>query len=415
MIEKILNEQKMSIESHKQKVKKYDKCTKKSTWGQISSQSGTYEPNRRPKLAPQSNIVCRVSNNWLINLKTLIGTKVSSSFDLNADSDCDKKRKWIMKISKVFSEAVTKVSEAFNIETYKIKFETLLDTRRDEIANFYYQLKQEHQRRIKAEEKYLQFLNSELQKVKKNFENLKKSQNEDLEILGLKLVSCDLFDLAIDLVYEVESENFMKHIFTREYDNSSSEEKAEKIMMMISHIRSPCGKIQAYIVLYDIIVSKSHTEGPLIIEIIYQIRSTKDLLVNCRIDYDQSKFTSSELSNDPIVSNIINIWADSIKVGTYTKIINFNYNYPKTFEEILMSLVEKSYTGNNLNYLLDFKDQLIWLSHKYMVLNKLLDIQPLRDRNSKRIFSESVDKTSKEMALHGEHKHYLNGLRSRIR
>jgi len=415
MIEKLLNEQKMSIESHKEKVKKYDKCTKKSTWGQITAQSGTYEPKRRPKPTPQSNIVCKVTNNWLIDLKSLIDTKVTSSFDLNHDSDCDKKRKWIMKINKIFSEAVKKVSEAFNIETYKIKFENLLDTRRDEIENFYHQLMQEQQRRIKAEEKYLQFLNSELQKVKKNFESLKKSQNEDLEILGLKLVSCDLFDLALELVYEVESENFMKQIFTREYDNSPSEEKAEKIMTLISHIKSPCGKIQAYLVIYDIIVSKAHTEGPLIIEIIYQIRKTKDLLASCHIQYDQSKFSSFELSTDPIVNNIIKIWSDSVKVGTYTKIINFNYNYPKTFEEILMSLVEKSYTGNNLNYLLDFKDQLIWLSHKYMVLNKLLDIKPLRDNDIKKMFRESVEKTAKEMALHGEHRHYLDGLKRRMR
>ena len=81
----------------------------------------------------------------------------------------------------------------------------------------------------------------------------------------------------------------------------------------------------------------------------------------------------------------------------------------------MLSLVQKSYTGNNLNYLLDFKDQLIWLSHKYIVLNKLLDMSPPRNSDAKRNFKGSVDKTSKEAALHGEHAHYLDALRRRMR
>lgn len=415
MIEKLINNQKMLIESHKEKIKKFDKCTQKSNFGQIGVQSGTYEPNRRPKSSTPSFVICKVSNQWLIDLKKLIDLKITSSFDLDLDSDCDNKRKWIMKINKIFTEAIKKVSQAYNIESYKIKFESLLESRREEIGDYYYQLTQEHQRRIKAEEKYLQFLNSEHQKVKNNFDNLKIHQNEDLEILGLRLINCEKFALALELVYEVESENFMKQIFTREYDNSTSEEKAEQLMILISHIKSPCGKFHAFVVLYDIIVSKSHTESPIIIEIIKQIINLKASISDCQTNYDLSKFSSQQLSNDPIVSNILKIWSDSIKVGSYTKILKFNYNYTETFEEILLALVEKSYTGSNLNYLLDFKDQLLWLSHKYMVLNKLLDMNISGNENTQRVFSKSVIKTSIEPALYGEHGHYLNQLKRKMR
>lgn len=415
LIDNLLNDQQNSIENHKKMIQKFDKCGAEPVWNEFSTQTGTYDPKRRPNVPKVPAVMCKVTNKWFVDLKALIDFKVTSSFELEPTDDCDKKRKWLLKVNKIFSEAVKKVSQSFDIETYKIGFERLLEARRQEIENFYLQMLQEHQRRVKAEDKYLQTLNSELQKVRHHFERLLDKQNEDLEHLGLKLMGCELFDLALELVHEVQSEEFLKQVFTKQYENSTTEDRSESIMKLITHIKTDCGKFKAYLALYSIITYKSHLESPIIIEVIQNIRTLRSLLSNCNVVYDESKFSSQTIATDPIVENILTIWSDSIKVGSYTKILNFNYNYAETFEQTLPVLVEKSYTGNNLNYLLGFKDQLIWLSHKYIVLNKLLDVSPPKSDNDKKLFKESVDKTASEMSLYKEHDKYLAGLRNRMK
>ena len=186
-------------------------------------------------------------------------------------------------------------------------------------------------------------------------------------------------------------------------------------MLFLGTVKDLCRRFEGHVILYYEIISQKEEESPTMIEIVNQIRNLRQPGASCGVEYDQNDFLSPTLVTDPIVDNILNILSDSIKVGNYDKTITSNYDFTYTFQDILSTLVSKSYTGGNLDFLLGFTDELYWLVNKYDVLSQMLDISaPTNDKDKKK-FKDLVDKIAKSDALNHEDTDRLIGLREKMK
>jgi hypothetical protein len=413
-IDRISAEEKNAIKKHQDRVKTYDKCGYQPETVNKSRKS-TFKSNKHLKTSDEPVVLCNVPSQWFLDLKTLMDTKVYSPEDLLPTDDCNKKRRWFLKVNSIFQEAIDQLANSYDIETYKATLQKRLTDRQRAIDDTINQLKKDNERALQEETNFLQQLNAELQKVKSHYEDVVSKQNDELEVMAMKLMRCSLYDLANKLIDDVDTKGFMKQVFIREYETSSKNDKSENLMYFLATVDKVCRKFEGYIILYDTMTSKNDQESPAMIEIINQIRNLRQPGASCGVEYDPNNFLSPTLESDPLVQNIIDIFSDSIKVGNSYKVIKFNYNYIMTFQQIVSTLVSKSYTGSNLKIMLDFKDELYWLVHKYDVLNQLLDIKPPTSKDDKKMYKDSVDITANSDALYNEDTDRLIGLREKMR
>ncbi|KAL7011191.1 hypothetical protein ACKWTF_014144 [Chironomus riparius] len=401
------------IKDHSAFIERFSKCDE-----ELKTTFNPYYQARRfgaPRSSPKGPVLCIVTHQWLQELKTLADTKVLSSFSFSMSDDCTIKRKWFMDITNIFMEANQKIVDSFSLEAYKFGLEKRLSDRKKTLDDLLFQLSQEHQRDLKAATDRLQDLNLDLQMIKQNLIKMKAQQRDELEQLGVKLIECNHFDLVLQLIDEVESKSFMKAIITKEYEMSTNDDKADRIMKFIARISQVCRKFEAFLTLYDALKGSSHMQSPTIIEVIEQIRELRFKARDCRTEYNVGDFLSTTLATDPSVDKILDVLSDSIKIGSFDKIVTFNYYYPLTFGKILPTLVGKSYTGNNLDILLKFKDELYWLLHKYDVLDKLLIMNPPRTEKNKKLFMESVKKTMQTDTRYSEHDDRMEPLKNKMK
>lgn len=409
-IDRMYEAQKDVIKIHETRLETYDKC------GNRSRQSLTTKLNsRNHKESNDPVILCNIPSQWFLDLKALVDTKVYSPEELLPTDDCNKRRRWFLSVNSIFQEAINQISDSYDIETYKATLQKRLIDRKREIDDIISEIKNDYERILKDEHDFLQKLNFELQKASFELEELKMQQIDELKLLAVELMECRRYSLADKMIDEITLKDFMKQIFIKSYENSQKLDKADNMMKFLAFIKNTCRMFEGYLTLYDIIITNKDQDSPTMIEIINQIRSLRLPGASCGIEYDHNNFLSSTLATDPIVDNILNSLADNIKTGQYSKVITFNYNYISTFQEVLSTLVSKSYTGSNLRYLLNFKDELYWLIHKYDVLNQLLDTKPPTSEGDKKMFKENVDKTEKILSLHHEHSDRLGALRDKMK
>jgi len=413
-IERISTAEKNAIKSHQEMIKTYDKCGYQNETD-VKSSRKAFKPSRRLETSDEPVVMCDVPSQWFLDLKKLVDTKVYSPEDLLPTDDCNKRRKWFLKVNSIFQEAIDQISDSYDIETYKATLQKRLTDRKRVIDDTISQIKKDNERKLQEETDYLQKLNAELQIVKSRYEDLIIKQKDEQEVLAMKLMRCSLYDLANKIIDDVNKKDFMKRVLIREYETSTKNDKLENLMYFLATVDELCRKFEGYIILYDTVTSNDDQESPGMIEVINKIRNLRQPAADCGVEYDPNNFLSPTLESDKLVEKIISIFSDSIKVGNFYKVIKFNYDYIPTFQQILSTLVSKSYTGNNLKVMLDFKDELFWLVNKYDVLNQYLDIKAPTSKDDKKMFKDSVDKTASSDALNNEDTDRLTGLREKMK
>ncbi|KAL7011183.1 hypothetical protein ACKWTF_014140 [Chironomus riparius] len=416
-IDRITTAEQKSIKQHQEMVKTYNKCGYQpdDVYNVSRKSKSSFMSSRRLKFSDEPTVMCDVPGQWFLNLKKLMDEKVYSPDKLLPTDDCNKKRKWFLSVNSIFQEAIDQIAASYDIETYKATLEKRLTDRKREIDDTINQMKKDNERKIQQDTDFLQTKNAELQVVTSHFEGVKKQQDDEIEALAVKLMGCSRYELMNDMIDEVDEKDFMKTIFIKTYESSTNNDKAENLMLFLGTLKDLCRRFEGYIILYYEIVSQKDQESPTMIEIVNQIRNLRQPGATCGVEYDQNDFLSPTLEADPIVNKILATLSDSIKVGNYDKTITFNYDYTYTFQQILSTLVSKSYTGGNLDNLLGFTDELYWLVNKYDVLSQMLDISaPTNDKDKKK-FKDLVDKIAKSDALNHEDTDRLIGLREKMK